>query len=436
MRLIVRPATTFQTPKKVQPMKVAVHVLHASLAGLFGAAAFAQGPLAPPGAPAPTMKTLQQIEPRIPITNLPFQITQLGHYYLTDNLLSTSTNPAIRIETYGYVTIDLNGFALSGSYGGSGHLIYVNPIYGSIGVTVRNGTLWGGDSAVYAPGTQVVTLEDLRIRYAEGTGAVLGPQALVSRCVFIGCGLSGPGPGLVAGPQSRVVDSLFTDNQGHGLSAGAASVVEGCSSFQNKGSGLVAHNGSIFRNCAAYSNESFGVYGHEGSLLENLTLLHNQTGAGVQSGSRISGSTIRYSTQGGIVGDDDVTVERTTVHGSGEFGVSIRYGGTVRDCVLRANQHAGLRLAAGCVALDNVVDLNGFGNNEGGIHVAGDSNRVEGNQITSNADKGIWLAAAGNAVFKNSLRGNATPIDFVFGNDVGPQESAGSSTSPWANVVY
>jgi len=33
---------------------------------------FAQGGLAPPGAPTPTMKTLAQIEPRTPISSLPF----------------------------------------------------------------------------------------------------------------------------------------------------------------------------------------------------------------------------------------------------------------------------------------------------------------------------------------------------------------------------
>ena len=34
----------------------------------------AQGPLTPPGAPAPTMKTLAQVEPRIAITNAPYTI--------------------------------------------------------------------------------------------------------------------------------------------------------------------------------------------------------------------------------------------------------------------------------------------------------------------------------------------------------------------------
>jgi hypothetical protein len=39
----------------------------------------AQGSLTPPGAPAPTMKTLAQIEPRTPISSAPFTITVSGY---------------------------------------------------------------------------------------------------------------------------------------------------------------------------------------------------------------------------------------------------------------------------------------------------------------------------------------------------------------------
>ena len=46
----------------------------------------AQGSLTPPGAPAETMKTLEQVEPRTPVSSLPFTITQSGSYYLTTTL--------------------------------------------------------------------------------------------------------------------------------------------------------------------------------------------------------------------------------------------------------------------------------------------------------------------------------------------------------------
>lgn len=42
-----------------------------------------QGSLTPPGAPAPTMRTLDQVEPRTPISALPYVISKSGSYYVT-----------------------------------------------------------------------------------------------------------------------------------------------------------------------------------------------------------------------------------------------------------------------------------------------------------------------------------------------------------------
>src|SRR5580698_3191839 len=74
-------------------------------------AAFAQGSLTPPGAPSPTMKTLAQIEPRVPISSVPYTIGAPGSYYVTTNL-STAGSNAITIASSD-VTLDLNGFTIS-----------------------------------------------------------------------------------------------------------------------------------------------------------------------------------------------------------------------------------------------------------------------------------------------------------------------------------
>src|SRR5207302_11387882 len=78
---------------------------------LFNISIFPQGLLTPPGAPAPTMKTLDQIEARTPISTAPFTIIASGSYYLTKNLSVASGN-AININFNG-VTLDLNGFTIS-----------------------------------------------------------------------------------------------------------------------------------------------------------------------------------------------------------------------------------------------------------------------------------------------------------------------------------
>ena len=91
-------------------------VLFLAFASLVPRSGFGQGALTPPpGPPAPTMKTLDQLdaklEPRTPISLLPFTISQPGSYYLTGNLAVTTGN-AIIITTNG-VTLDLNGFTIS-----------------------------------------------------------------------------------------------------------------------------------------------------------------------------------------------------------------------------------------------------------------------------------------------------------------------------------
>src|SRR6478735_5297203 len=80
--------------------------------------AFGQGALTPPGAPAPTMKSLDQVEARTIVnsTNTPgdasntFIISAPGSYYLTGNLTGVSGKSGIQINADD-VSLDLNGFS-------------------------------------------------------------------------------------------------------------------------------------------------------------------------------------------------------------------------------------------------------------------------------------------------------------------------------------
>lgn len=112
------------------------------------AALFAQGSLTPPGAPAPLMKSLDQIEPRIPIDALhtpgngesAYVITNSGSYYLTTNLNTAFGTAYLITITANNVAIDLRGFSLLGNlttpYGIAAPNFQTN-------VVIRNGTVSG-----------------------------------------------------------------------------------------------------------------------------------------------------------------------------------------------------------------------------------------------------------------------------------------------------
>ena len=161
------------------------------------------------------MKSLDQIEPRTPISSAPFTITQPGSYYLTTNLVVSRGN-AITIATNG-VTLALSGFTIaSAAPSAGGYAILINGRLHNL--RLRDGFIDGGvtnsSNGVYSgPG------------FAYGI-AYLGAQplnVLVSQVSVAGCLDDGINLGNL---DSALVESCTVRTVGgYGI---VASTVRGC----------------------------------------------------------------------------------------------------------------------------------------------------------------------------------------------------------------
>ena len=131
----------------------ALHLLTLLLSAAAPAPVPAQGGslTPPPGAPAPTMKSLDIVEARTPLvagapgvtvdgTTGAITITAPGSYYLTKNLTNTGTLPCIHVGTH-TASIDLNGFTISSTTNGPVGI----QITGAAGqnVVLKNGIIRG-----------------------------------------------------------------------------------------------------------------------------------------------------------------------------------------------------------------------------------------------------------------------------------------------------
>jgi hypothetical protein len=188
----------------------------------------AQGPLTPPGAPTPTMKSLDQIEARRPISSVPFVINASGSYYLTKNLTSAGGSNAIIIQANN-VTLDLNGFNLSSTENSGALGSYGIAINATSGVAILNGSITG--SVTFSGGT------------FSGPGfgrAISCSAAAATNMRVVGVSVSGCYAGIDMGANSSVADSCTVDTvAARGITATA---VTRCSSRNCGGEAIVGNN--------------------------------------------------------------------------------------------------------------------------------------------------------------------------------------------------
>jgi hypothetical protein len=297
--------------------------------------AFSQGPLAPPAAPAPSMKTLDQIESRIAIPKSPatpiagphFTISQSGSYYLTSNVVVSSGN-GIDI-TISNVTLNLNGFALISRI--------VTPASGSaidIGanlrnIEIKNGRISGGSNRVFqgpniwdgafANAGWSNDIRDVDVTPANG---ILISHLTVEQCRFNGINLAG----------SSVLDHVIANNNGfYGAYTGLSSINN--SQFNRNGGVGLRTLGSV-NNVTATENANYGIQAEKGSVNNAVASNNGNSGIFVGQGSVANSSSMNNGSYGIDASGGSVTNSRATSNLT--FGIYVLAGVAVH-CVGSGN---------------------------------------------------------------------------------------------------
>ncbi len=255
--------------------------------------AFAQGALTPPGAPAATMRTLDQIygrtNARIPITNSTSGVTilQPGSYYLTTNL-TVSSGTAIAIATSG-VTLDLNGYSISSSSASpSGYAILLTASQPS-DITIFNGHIRSG--VTNNAGTYNGSGFASGIIVSGGAPAnVMVSRVSVAGCLYSGIYLDRGDSTIVEGCMVRTVGSYgivaSTVKNSSAIDCGATAIYgDQVSDCRGESSGSsYGISAAIARGC--YGASSFT--GVSATIVQNCYGVSSSSGYGVFAGTALN----------------------------------------------------------------------------------------------------------------------------------------------------
>lgn len=383
--------------------------------GLLGSAAMlTAGPLDPPAGPvAPTYKTLQEVEPRIPLsqTSAPgdasnqFRISQPGSYYLTGNITGQSGKTCIYIAS-SRVTLDLNGFTVQGA---SGATIGIRA-NSNHGISIRNGTVHDFATGIDAQETNGSRLDNLCVS-ASTTGFRIGLTAVVTDCTSVDntngftvfstssltrCSARGGTRGFDVGWGCTLTDcNVWAAETGFYLEL--ESVLTRCSARENSSHGFNIQESCVLTECTAYDNGGIGFFATARSRLVHCVSRSNAYGFSmVEANSLVECTSASNSTDGLFIDGNSNTVERSTFHENSRYGINL---------------------------------FSGVGNS------------IDGNLLSYNGDIGLRVNAPDNLAVRNRARGNGNNnYQFAAGAEYGvilSNPGAGfTSSSAWANFAY
>lgn len=366
-----------------------------ALAGLlvFSLLALA-GDLEPGGPPGPTMKTLAEVEPRIPIQSLSgsasalYIIDRPGSYYFTGDVNAIDPNKQGIVVKADNVTIDMMGYNLLGhDYAVPGYYGVVISPPGSGGnhnIEIRDGTVRDFSYGILAyAGSESLRIIDVRILSNGISGMeVNGSGNLVRNCTAAHNSSTG-----ISIPNGTVIGCTSHDNSGSGIFAGNGSTVTANTAYNNGGSGIGAGEGVTITANATYSNNNGITSGGGCTIIQNTS--YSNASAGIDSsilGCTLTDNTCFLNTTDGIIAGEGSTIRGNTALNNHGRGISAGYACTLTGNTARSNDGTGIYAYRSATLISNTA----FQNGEDGIYT-GHGSTVIGNTSHSNQNNGIYL---------------------------------------------